>query len=105
MFGAIIAIVLIAGAAYAVTQVGGVITLLFVAAFAVLASSALSLLAFSAPFPALLAGYRWLGAPAGLWKGFLWLLLVLLWLLNIRPLRKTFITRPFMKAYLRLLPS
>src|SRR6185437_15893188 len=38
------------------------------------------------------------------WKGFLWLLLVSLWLLNVRPLRKAVITRPFMKAYLKLLP-
>ena len=40
-----------------------------------------------------------------MWKGFLWLLLAVLWLLNVRPLRKALITRPFMKAYLRLLPS
>ena len=55
----------------------------------------------------LLAAYTVLGAssaPAGVWKGFLWLLLAALWLLNVRPLRKALITRPFMKAYLKLLP-
>jgi len=38
------------------------------------------------------------------WKGFLWVLLAALWLLNVRPLRKALITRPFMKTYLKLLP-
>ena len=58
-------------------------------------------------FTALLAAYTWLGAssaPAGLWKGFLWVLLAALWLLNVRPLRKALITRPFLKTYLKLLP-
>ena len=32
-------------------------------------------------------------------------MLAALWLLNIRPLRKALITRPFMKAYMKLLPS
>ena len=40
-----------------------------------------------------------------MWKGFLWLLLAALWLLNVRPLRKALITRPFMKTYLKLLPT
>ena len=108
MLGAIISLLLIAAAAYAVTQLGGVITLLFIAAVLFLAYKRLSLLTFTATFTVLLVAYTWLGeqsAPAGVWKGFLWVLLTGLWLLNIRPLRKALITRPFMKAYLKLLPS
>ena len=108
MLGAIISLFLIAAAAYAVTQIGGVITLLFIAAVLFLAYKRLSLITFTATFTVLLVAYTWLGAqsaPAGVWKGFLWVLLTGLWLLNIRPLRKALITRPFMKAYLKLLPS
>ena len=106
--GALVFLILLVAAAYAVTQVGGVITLLFLAAVLFLAYRRLSLLAFTATFTVLLAAYTWLGAssaPAGLWKGFLWVLLAALWLLNVRPLRKVIITRPFMKTYLRALPS
>jgi acyl-CoA dehydrogenase len=46
-----------------------------------------------------------LGNPGGIWQGSLWLLLALLWLLNLRPLRKALISRPFLRAYLRLLPT
>jgi acyl-CoA dehydrogenase len=107
MLGAIITLLLVAAAAYAVTQVGGVITLLFIAAVLFLAYRRLSLLTFTATFTVLLIAYTVLGessAPAGIWKGFLWVLLAALWLLNVRPLRKAIITRPFMKAYLKLLP-
>jgi acyl-CoA dehydrogenase len=107
MVGAIISLLLVVAAAYAVTQVGGVITLLFIAAVLFLAYRRLSLLAFTATFTVLLAAYTVLGAssaPAGVWKGLLWVLLATLWLLNVRPLRKALITRPFMKAYLKLLP-
>jgi acyl-CoA dehydrogenase len=105
--GAIVWLVLTAAAAFAVTRVGGLITLTFIAAVLFLAYRRLSLLTFTLTFTVLLAAYTWLGAsgaPAGVWKGFLWLLLAGLWLLNVRPLRKALITRPFMKAYLRLLP-
>ena len=108
MLGAIITVLLVAAAVYAVTQVGGIITLIFIAAILFLAYKRLPLLAFTATFTVLLAAYTlWGGqsSPAGVWKGFLWLLLVSLWLLNVRPLRKAVITRPFMKAYLKLLPS
>src|SRR5579871_5296548 len=107
MLGAILTLLLVAAVAYAVTQVGGVITLIFIAAVLVLAYRRLSLLAFTATFTVLLVAYTWLGdrsTPAGIWMGFLWLLLASLWLLNVRPLRKAIITRPFMKAYLKLLP-
>ncbi|HEV7447636.1 MAG TPA: hypothetical protein VGO18_34030, partial [Steroidobacteraceae bacterium] len=81
MLGAIITLLLIAAAAYAVTQVGGVITLLFIAAVLVLAYRRLSLLTFTATFTVLLIAYTLLGewsAPAGVWKGFLWVLLAAL---------------------------
>jgi len=108
MLGAVISLILVVAAAYAVTQIGGVITLLFIAAVLFLAYRRLSLLAFTITFTVLLTAYTWFGAssaPAGVWKGFLWLLLAVLWLLNVRPLRKALLTRPFMKTYLRLLPS
>ncbi len=107
MLGAILSLVLVVAAAYALTQVGGLITLLFLAAVLFLAYRRLSLLAFTVTFTALLAAYTVLGAasaPAGIWKGFLWVLLAGLWLLNLRALRKALITRPFMAAYLKLLP-
>ena len=108
MLGAVVSLVLVVAAAFAVTRVGGVITLLFIAAVLFLAYRRLSLLAFTVTFTVLLAAYTVLGAssaPAGVWKGFLWLLLAALWLLNVRPLRKALITRPFMKTYLKLLPA
>jgi acyl-CoA dehydrogenase len=108
MLGAVLSLILVVAAAYAVTQVGGVITLLFIAAVLFLAYRRLSLLAFTLTFTVLLAAYTAFGAasaPAGVWKGFLWLMLAGLWLLNLRPLRKAVITRPFMKTYLKLLPS
>ena len=105
MLGAIVSLIVVVAAAYAVTQIGGVITLLFIAAVLVLAYRRLSLLAFSVTFTVLFAAYTLLGAPAGVWKGFLGMLVAALWLLNVRPLRAGLITRPFMRAYLRLLPA
>ena len=105
MLGAIVTLILVLSAAYAVTQVGGLITLVFIAAVLFLAYRRLSLLAFTITFTVLLALYTTAGAPAGIWKGLLWVLLAGLWLLNLRPLRKSLITRPFMAAYLRLLPA
>src|SRR5580658_1305446 len=98
MLGAIVALVLVVAAAFAVTQVGGVITLIFIAAILFLAYRRLSLLAFTVTFTVLLALYTAAGAPAGIWKGLLWVLLAALWLLNVRPLRKALITRPFLGA-------
>jgi acyl-CoA dehydrogenase len=105
MLGAILSLIAVVAAAYAVTQIGGLITLLFIAAVLFLAYRRLSLLAFSVTFTVLFAAYTLLGAPAGLWKGFLGLLVAAVWLLNVRPLRTALITRPFMKTYLRLLPA
>ena len=107
MLGAVISLIVVLAAAYALTQIGGVITLLFVGAVLFLAYRRLSLLAFTITFTALLAAYTLFGAssaPAGVWKGLLWVLLASLWLLNVRPLRKALITRPFLKTYLKLLP-
>ena len=108
MVGVIITIVLVAAAAYAVTQTGGVITLAFIAALLLLAYRRLSLLAYTLTFTVLLLTYTLLGTMSGtasLWKGVLWTLLGFLWLLNLRPLRKNIITRPFMRTYLKLLPA
>jgi acyl-CoA dehydrogenase len=108
MLGAIVSLIIVVAAAYAVTQIGGVITLLFIGAVLFLAYKRLSLLAFTVTFTVLLTAFTVLGAggaPAGIWKGFLWVLLAALWALNVRPLRKALITRPFMKAYLKLLPA
>jgi acyl-CoA dehydrogenase len=107
MLGAIVILLLIAAAGYAATTAGGAIALLFIAAVLFLAYQRLPLLTFTVTFTVLLAAYTLLGessAPAGVWRGFLWLMLASLWLLNVRPLRKALISRRFMKAYLKLLP-
>ena len=108
MLGAIVSLLLIAAAAFAVTKVGGLITLALIAAVLILAYRRLSLLAFTVTFTVLFAAYVYF-APSGtgalVWKGFLALLLAALWLLNVRRLRKALITRPFMKTYLKLLPT
>jgi acyl-CoA dehydrogenase len=105
MLGVLITFLLVAAAALAVTQVGGIITLLFIAAILFLAYKRLSLVAFAATFTVLLAAYTVYGHPAGIWKGILWVMLALLWLFTFRPLRKALVTRPFMKTYLRMLPA
>ncbi|NUO82801.1 acyl-CoA dehydrogenase, partial [candidate division KSB1 bacterium] len=108
MTGILIALALAAAAVYALFSVGGWLTLAFVAAVVTLAYRRVSLLVFTATFTVLLVAYTLFGAqsaPAGVWKGFLWLALAVLWLLNVRPLRIALITRPFMKTYLRLLPA
>ncbi|MEZ5500968.1 MAG: acyl-CoA dehydrogenase [Steroidobacteraceae bacterium] len=109
MLGAIITIGILAAIAYAVTQAGGVISLALVAAVLWLAYKRWSLLSFTLVFTAMLGLYTVYGEAAGfwgnVWKGTLWLALALLWLFNLRPLRKALITRPFMKAYLKMLPT
>ncbi|MFI4914709.1 MAG: acyl-CoA dehydrogenase [Steroidobacterales bacterium] len=86
-------------------MVGPIITVLFIAAVLYLAYRRLPLLSFAVAFSVLLLAYTLLGEPAGIWQGILWLLLVCLWLLNVRPLRIALISRPFLKTYLRMLPS
>jgi acyl-CoA dehydrogenase len=86
-------------------MVGAIITVIFILAALYLAYRRLPLIYYSAAFTLLLVLYHAFGHPAGVWAGILWLLLALLWLLNIRPLRKALISRPFLKAYMRLLPT
>jgi acyl-CoA dehydrogenase len=108
MLGAIVSLLLIAAVAFAVTKVGGLITLALIAAVLILAYRRLSLLALTVTLTVLFAAYAYF-APSGtgalVWKGFLAVMLAGLWLLNVRPLRKALITRPFMKTYLKLLPT
>jgi acyl-CoA dehydrogenase len=107
MFGALLTLLVIGAVAYAlaVAPVGGIVALVFVASFLFLAYRRLSLFAYSGVFTVVLAAYTAAGPGPWAWKGVLWGLLALLWALNIRPLRKGLISRPFMRAYRRLLPS
>ncbi len=105
MLPALLVLLVVTAVAFALTQIGGLITLLFIGALLLMAYLRLPLRVFTATFTLLLAGYTWFGAAAGVWKGMLWLLLLALWLLNLRPLRKSLISRPFLKAYLKLLPA
>jgi acyl-CoA dehydrogenase len=104
MLLATLLILALTAAIFAVTQIGALITVLFVIAVLVLAYKRLPLLAFSVVFTLLFVAYSWFDEPSGLWKGLLLLMLLLMWLFNIRPLRKALISRPFLKTYLRLLP-
>jgi acyl-CoA dehydrogenase len=108
MFGAILVILTLIAGAWYVAKVGTLFTLAFIGAVVFLAYKRLPLIAFTVVFTLLLAAYTlgpWHAPPSGVWKGFLWLMLAALWLLNVRPLRKLLISRPFLKAYMRLLPS
>ncbi len=108
MFGAILVILTLIAGAWYVAKVGTFFTLAFIAAVVFLAYRRLPLIAFTVVFTLLLAAYTlgpWHAPPSGVWKGFLWLMLAALWLLNIRPLRKLLISLPFLKAYMRLLPA
>ena len=99
------ALILLGLAGWALTLKGGVIAILFVAALLYLAYKRLSLLAYTATFGVLLTAYSAIGEPAGLWKGFLWLLFAALLLLNVVPLRQALVSRPFMRIYRRMLPA
>jgi acyl-CoA dehydrogenase len=105
MLPAVLLVLFATALVFAVTQIGWLITLIFVVAVLLMAYQRLPLLAFTVTFTALLIGYTWFGAAAGVWKGLLWLMLLSLWLFNVRPLRKALVSRPFLKAYLRLLPT
>jgi acyl-CoA dehydrogenase len=56
-------------------------------------------------FTVLLLAYSLLGPHGPIWKALLWLVLGALWLLNIKALRQTFLIKPFMRTYRKLLPS
>jgi len=117
MLGATLVILSLIALAWYVAKVGTMFTLLFIGAVAYMTYKRLPLIAFTIVFTLLLAAYTalpwiavntampWHTPASGVWQGFLWLMLAGLWLLNIRPLRKALISRPFLKAYMRLLPS
>ncbi|MBS0387601.1 MAG: acyl-CoA dehydrogenase [Proteobacteria bacterium] len=84
---------------------GAAITVIFVLAVVYLAYRRLPLFIYTLTFSVLFAAYLRFGHPGGIWQGTLWILLALLWLLNVRPLRKAVVSRPFLRAYLRLLPK
>jgi acyl-CoA dehydrogenase len=105
MIRALVVLALVGLTGWALTQPGGVIALLFVVAVLYLAYRRLSLLAFTLTFTVLLAAYTVLGAPAGIWKGLLWIVLAGLWLFNLRPVRRALISRPFLRTYRKLLPA
>src|SRR5690349_7858107 len=84
MLGATLVILALIAAAWYVAKVGTVFTLVFIGAVVFMAYKRLPLIAFTLVFTVMLAA---------------------LWLFNVRPLRKALITRPFMKTYMRLLPS
>jgi acyl-CoA dehydrogenase len=79
--------------------------ILFAGLFLYVAYRRFSLLAATLTFTALLVVYTVFGAAGPIWKGFLWVLMASLWALNIKSVRQTFITKPFMLTYRRLLPS
>ena len=54
---------------------------------------------------ALVGAYTLWGAAGWPWKTVVWLLFAPMALLNIAPLRLAFVTRPFLLAYRRMLPS
>ena len=64
-----------------------------------------TLLQASLALTALTLAYTLWGQAGPVWKAIVWLPVLGLWLLNISPLRQTFITRPFLRTYRRLLPS
>ncbi|MEE8464159.1 MAG: acyl-CoA dehydrogenase [Gammaproteobacteria bacterium] len=53
----------------------------------------------------LLAAYSYLGDAAFLWKLLLWVLFAALLFLNIKALRRPYLTRPMLKFYRKLVPS
>jgi len=105
MLGATLVILILIAAAWYVAKVGTVFTLVFIGAVVFMAYKRLPLIAFTLVFTVLLTAYTFVPPAYGVWKGFLWVMLAALWLFNVRPLRKALITRPFMKAYMRMLPS
>ena len=78
---------------------------LFAVAFCILAYRRASLLASTAVLLALLALYWVYGAAPVWWKTLISVPFAILFFFNVRPLRVRLVTRPFMKKYLKLLPS
>jgi acyl-CoA dehydrogenase len=105
MLGATLVILSLIAAALYVAKIGTGFTLVFIGAVLFMAYKRLPLIVFTLVFTVLLAAYTFVPPAYGVWKGFLWVMLATLWLFNIRPLRKAIISRPFLKAYMRLLPA
>jgi acyl-CoA dehydrogenase len=105
MLGATLVILSLIAAATYVAKVGTGFTLVFIGAVLFMAYKRLPLIVFTLVFTVLLAAYTFVPPAYGVWKGFLWVMVATLWLFNIRPLRKAIISRPFLKAYMRMLPS
>jgi len=84
---------------------GAIITVLFLAAVVGLTYLRRGLVIFCCTLTLLLILYCLLAPPAHTWKTLLWAVTALLWLLNVKPLRRTLISGPFLKSYRRLLPS
>jgi acyl-CoA dehydrogenase len=78
---------------------------LFAVAFCILAYRRASLVVSTAVLLALLALYWVYGAAPEWWKALVSIPFAILLFFNVRPLRVRLITRPFMKKYLKLLPS
>src|ERR1700677_2458222 len=78
---------------------------LFVGAICILAYRRAGLAVSTGVLLVLLAGYWVFGSAAEWWKIAVSVPYVLLLLLNVRPLRVRFVTRPFLRSYRRLLPS
>jgi acyl-CoA dehydrogenase len=84
---------------------GAIITVLFLAAVVGLTYLRRGLVVFCSTLTVLLILYCILAPPAHDWKLLLWVLTALLWLLNVKPLRRVLISGPFLGKYRRLLPS
>ena len=75
---------------------GAIITVLFLAAVVGLTYLRRGLVVFCCTFTILLVLYCYLAPPAPTWKSLLWVLTALLWLLNVKPLRRALISGPFL---------
>ena len=91
--------------AAAVLAVGIAWILLFAGAILILAYRRASLGWATAVLAVLFLCYWVFGAAPPWWKILVSIPTVLLLLLNIRPLRRKLVSRPFLKTYRRLLPS
>src|SRR5882672_5944586 len=77
----------------------------FLVLFNFLAYRRLGLGAFTAAFLVLLVAYTFFGHGHIVWKAFLWVLWSGLAFLNLKPLRKTFLTRGIFRVFRRALPN
>src|SRR6202795_3180555 len=78
---------------------------LFVVAVCILAYRRASLALSTGVLLLLLALYWALGTAPDWWKVLLSIPFAILFLLNVRPLRRRLVTRPFIKKYRKLLPA